>query len=974
MALLAYLAVTGRSHSRDRLATLFWPDYDQTRARATLRRTLSMLKNVLAGELLTVDRETIGLGRSADLRIDVNQFQGYLSECRRHGHTATEACPACINPLTKAVKIYQDDFMAGFSLRDSPDFDDWQLAESQRLRDGLTGALERLVRCHKARGEFEEAIAYAGRLVSLNPQEETTKLYESIKENRKITVESMPLRSPDTTLNNPSGLSPQESALTLSEAKGKGRSLPRQLTSFIGREREIAEVKSLLSKAHLLTLTGAGGCGKTRLALQVASDLVDGYKDGVWLVDLAPFSEPSLVPQAVARALDVSEQIGRPFLDTLVDYLRSKEILLVLDNCEHLIEACATLCEGLLRVCPELKILATSRERLGIAGETAYRVPSLSLPDPLHLRSIGASDLGQYEAVSLFIDRAVATLTTFTVADGNASTVAQICYRLDGIPLAIELAAVRVKALSVEQILSRLDDRFRLLTGGSRTALPRHQTLKATMDWSYDLLSEAERTLLSRLSAFAGGWTLQAAEAICADLPGPSSIPVDGGKRDGARVSSIHPDEVLDVLTNLVDKSLVVVEGQDGEVRYRLLQTVRQYALERLTESGEEEWIRRHHADFFLALAEKAEANYHGPDQKVWLDRLETEHSNLQAALEWSLKGEEGDVGTRHDMPLLLAGALWWFWFARGYLSEGRQWLERASSGRSGASASARAKVLYGAGFLATLQGDFRRAAALCQESLPLCREANDKRGIATSVFILGLVAYYQGDYGRAVELCEESLALFREERDRWEMAHSFRLLGQVASDQGDYSRAGGLCEESLSLFRGLGDKWGIALSLRNLGLAARYQRDYKRAAALFEESLALCRELGDKWGIGHSLRNLGFVAIDLSDHSRASELLKEGLTLYKELGVKSSIAECLEGLAEGAGAQEQMERAARLYGAAEAMREAVGVPIQPSDRPGYDRSVVAVRAGLGEEAFAKAWEEGRKMSMEQAIDYAISS
>ena len=422
--------------------------------------------------------------------------------------------------------------------------------------------------------------------------------------------------------------------------------LPRQLTSFIGREREMAEVRRLLSTTRLLTLTGSGGCGKTRLALQVAADLVEAFAEGVWFVDLAPLSDPALVPQTVAATLRVREEPGRPILITLSEYLQPRHLLLVLDNCEHLVGACAELAQALLRACPHLQILATSREPLRIGGETTWRVPSLSLPDLLRLPLV--ESLAEYEAVRLFTDRAEVVLPGFLVTDQNALAVAQVCHRLDGIPLAIELAATRVKVLPVHQIAARLDDRFRLLTGGSRTALPRQQTLRAVMDWSYILLSEKERTLLRRLSVFAGGWTLDAAEAVCS----------------GNRIETV---EVLDLLAQLVDRSLVAVDREDAEARYRLLDTVRQYAREKLQDSGEETEVHGRHREWFLDLAERTEPELLGPEQGVWLARLEAEHDNLRAALTWSQQEEEGG-----EAGLRLAGALGRFWWMRGHLTEGR--------------------------------------------------------------------------------------------------------------------------------------------------------------------------------------------------------------------------------------------------------------------------------------------------------------
>lgn len=694
----------------------------------------------------------------------------------------------------------------------------------------------------------------------------------------------------------------------LKSLDARPNNLPIQLTSFIGREREIESIKRLIAQSRLLTLTGPGGCGKTRLALQVAADLLEEYPDGVWLVELATLSEPALIPQTIASVLRVREQASHPLLTTLIDFLQPKKLLLVLDNCEHLIEACAQCIEALLRTCPKLRILTTSRELLGIPGEAAWRVPPLSLPDPNCLPTV--ESLTQYEAIRLFLERAAVVLPCFALTSQNAQAVAQICQRLDGIPLAIELAAARVKVLSVEQIAARLDDRFRLLTGGSRTALRRQQTLQAAIDWSYELLSEKERVLLRRLAVFVGGYALEAAEAVCAE-------------------EGIEQYEVLDLLSQLVDKSLVVKEEKGEIARYWLLETIRQYGLEKLTEAREMATLRSRHLAFFVELAEQAEPQLKGADQKLWLERLEMEHDNLRAALEWS-KTET----SRAVEGLRLVGALWPFWEVRGFLSEGRRWIEGLLAVVGNTQASVRAKALRGAGVLASHQGDYERAATFLQESLALLHQLGDKRGAALSLNNLGIVARNQGDYARATALYEEGLALWRE----------------------------------------LGDKRGIAASLANLAIVARNQKDYSRATKLHEESLLLFRELGNKIGIAVTLNNLGVVAEDQCNYERAATLYKESLALRHELGDKLGSLGCLSNLAAVAGEQGQPERAARLFGAAEALREVLSVPVSPDERAEYDRKVAAVRAKLDEATFAQAWAHGRAMTLEQAISYALGN
>ncbi len=681
--------------------------------------------------------------------------------------------------------------------------------------------------------------------------------------------------------------------------------LPIQLTSFIGREREMKEIKGLLRSTRLLTLTGSGGCGKTRLAVQMAVDVLEAFRDGVWFVDLVRLSDPTIVPQAVASALGVREVPGRALLATLAEYLRDRHVLLVLDNCEHLVIACAQLADALLRSCPHLRILATSREAVGVEGELTFRVPSLSVPDLQRLPPL--EQLIHHEAVRLFTERARWSLPTFAVTSQNAGAVAQVCVQLDGMPLALEMAAARVKVLTVEQIATRLDDRFRLLRAGSRTALPRHQTLRAAMDWSHDLLSERERVLFRRLSVFAGGFTLEAAEAICAG--------------DG-----IGKNEVLEVLTQLVDKSLVGVEGENGKVRYRLLETVRQYGHDKLHESEESGRVLGRYRDFFLAFVERAEPELRGPEQEVWLHRLEVDYPNLRVALELSLE-QEAEAGLR------LASALWRFWEVRGRLSEGRGWLEEVLKRNGATSPAFRAKALKAAGFLARYLGDYAAAQSLLEESLSTYTELGDKQGIAVSLNNLGIVAGDQGHYERAAAFYTKSLAIARELGATDTIAMVLNNLAIVASHQRDFVVARSLYQESLILFRGLRDKRSIAVSAVNLGIIASRQGDFPIARSLLEESLAIQLELDDRGSICHELDAFGILAA----------------------------------------AQMQAKRAARLFGAAETLREAIDAPLPPTERASHDSDLAEVCAALSEEAFATAWAEGRAMTLEQATEYALS-
>jgi predicted ATPase/class 3 adenylate cyclase len=593
--------------------------------------------------------------------------------------------------------------------------------------------------------------------------------------------------------------------------------LPRQLTKFIGRESVITEAKQCLTETHLLTLTGAGGSGKTRLSLEIAASLAHEYRDGAWLVEFAPLADPAHVAQVLATTLGVREEAGRPLAATLVDHLRPRRVLLVFDNCEHLIAGCAHLAEALLRGCPDVKILASSREALGLTGETAFRVPPMSLPDAA--RPSRLDEISSFEAIRLFVERARAVKPNFELSAVTAPAVIQICRRLDGIPLAIELAAARIRALSVEQITAHLDERFRLLTGGSRTALPRHQTLRGLIDWSYGLLSEPERRLFMRVSVFAGGWTLDAAVAVCA----------------GAGVDHL---DVVDLLGRLVDKSLCSVDGAGSDPRYRTLETIRQYGAEKLGACGDAETVRDRHRDFYLGLAEHAEGQLQGPDQVASVNRLETDHDNLRAALRWSIDRDETEPALR------LGSALWPFWDTRGYVREWRAWLDellvrtraRPSSALTTASRRALAKVLDGAAFSRARWSEYTKAGELQAEALALSRELGDVRGIAKSLDRLGDISGMLGDRARGRALLTESLALFRQLGDHRGAAHALNNLGEIALLDGEIATAKASFEECVSVFESIADNRGLTHVLDNLGGILSAEGDYDRAEALIRE------------------------------------------------------------------------------------------------------------------------------------------
>jgi len=687
----------------------------------------------------------------------------------------------------------------------------------------------------------------------------------------------------------PSAFPPLQSLDTLPN------NLPRKLTSFIGREREMREVKSAFASSTVLTIVGPGGAGKTRLALQVAADMLAGCLHGVWVVELAPVTDPGQIPQATATALGVREYPGLTLQDSLMEYLGSRELLLLLDNCEHLVAGVAQFVETVLASAPHVRILCTSREPLGIPGERLWRIPSLALP-ALN-RQIDVSVLAQNEAIRLFFERARAVSPTFDLTPTTAPIVARICVRLDGIPLAIELAAARARVLSVEQIAERLDDRFRLLAGGSRTALPRQQTLQAAMDWSYDLLTDPERALLRRLSVFAGGWTLDAAEAICAE---------DGGAGES----------VLDLLTRLVDKSLVEVES-GAAPRYRMLETVRQYAWEKLTAADELARFRGRHREWFISLAETAARFLQGPQQRVWLDRMDGERDNFRAAVDGAIESEP-------ERALALTAALWRWAYLRGYLSIGADLTERVLR-VSVAPSRARAEALNGAAVLTNAMGRYARAEELAAETITLAQSLGDPGRAASGRLVLASAALGQGAFARAGAMAEEALAAFRTGGDRWGQALALSVLGDQALNQGDYERAVHLYDESVGIFREAGDAWGIAHSQRGSGFAARLQGDYDLAVSLQATSLAQARELGDRTGIGYSLVQLGFLQWRQGAYDRAAAVLDESLAVFREAGNQRGVADALSVLGLVEAYQGHHERAEAIIAESLAMYRSLG-------------------------------------------------
>ncbi len=897
--LLALLVLRSpRAVERVWLAGTLWPDSAERDSLANLRRSLVNLRDALGPDADRLHSPAPGaLAFRADgADVDVLRFD---AACARGDREAVQ----------QAVSLYR-----GPLLEDCTE--DWAAPERSAREEAFLEACERLAALLSGENDSAGAVRVLRRALEIDPLRETAlrALMDTLADAGNPAGALEVFRRFRRHLRREMDAAPAAETRALFARIGAGLSpvpapassrLPVPLTALVGRGRELEDIVAHLDTARLVTLTGAGGVGKTRLALAAAADAAQDGAGEVSLAALAPLTSPALLVSTLARALEIAAPCETP--DALVGLLRDRPLLLLLDNCEHLMPECAALTGALLENCPSLRVLATSRQPLGLPGETVYPLSPLPCPPPHPGPS--AKPETDYEAVQLFIARARQARPSFAADPRTLPSIAHLCRRLDGLPLALELAAARVRSLSCEQIAQKMDDRFGLLTVGNHAALPRHQTLRAAVDWSYDLLSETERALLARLSVFAGGWTLGAAEAVCA-----------GGCLDA-------PD-VLGALSALTDKSLVQMrEGSDGAARYHLLETLREYAREKLAHSGETDFLRVRHRGFFLALAEDAGPKLSGPEQAFWMERLETEHDNLRAALDGCAR-DEGDA----PAGLRLAVALWRFWYVRGYLTEGRRRLEQALRFPVPGADALRARALTGAGNLAFAQGDTAAAQARLAECQSLYQALGDREGFADSHLHLGNVFYSQQDYAAAQRHYQDALTLYRE------------LEAEV----------------------------GIATSLINLGLIDMDQDRYPSAQAFYEEGLALCLKIGNRQYVMNALINLGQLASAQGQSALALARYAEALRVCREFGSRMGYAYALEGMAREAGAVGQFERAGRLWGAAEVAWAEIGAPFPSLGTEEYERNTASARAALGEDGWAQSWAAGRALTTEQAVDYAL--
>jgi predicted ATPase/DNA-binding SARP family transcriptional activator len=990
IALLAYLAVSDRgrspqNYSRESLSALFWPDYEQSKAFSNLRRTIWEVNQVLGGGWLIAERESIRLNEDAQIDLDVARFLHSIARTRQQEDIALR-----ISLLADSVKLYRNHFLTGFSLKDAPNFNEWAFAESEDLRRQLAEALAMLSEDLCTLGQADQAIPYARRLVTLDPLNESAhrQLIEVYLQAGQHSAALKQYQACEQILRKELNLDPQPETRALYKRIRKGEieparvkkqietsapqhNLPAQISTFIGREKEQEEIVHLLTKHRLVTLVGMGGIGKTRIVLEVGNRVLHDFPSGVWFIALDSLSDPELVPQTVAAIFDLREGSERPVIEVLISVLREKTTLLILDNCEHLVHACTQLITRLLTNCPNLRVLATSRQTLKIRGEAVYFLPSMSIPEASVLTM---EKLTEYESIQLFTERAALALSSFTLTNENAKTVADICYRLDGIPLAIELAAARINLLQVKEIQKQLEDSFSLLTSDSDSTVQRHRTLHASMDWSWGLLTESEQSFLRQLSVFAGGWTLESAQIVC----------------DG---------DALQLMSALVKKSLIIVNRESGsETRYRFHEFVRQYARERLVETGEEEIIRTRHLKYFLQFTESAEPALRGPAQMEWYARLDHERDNIRAALEWA---DKTDV----EAGLYLSSRLERFWESFD-LREGASWYSKfLQKPESHAFPKARAKALYA--YVQAMVGlqQFEAAHSAAEECLRIYRSCGDQQGEVDGLLMLGWestnaakkkvvgqqafeLAQSLGDVRRqAMALWnlgwsdhtadrfvywKKAIALHRSLGDLQALAGALSSLGYFHVMDGKIESALPYLDEASKLYQQLNLRL-LSSTLLAYGQIALARGDFERARAYIQENARNGHERGNQQDYLWSRAHLGYVALREGSINESRQIFMETARDFQKDGYEIGVIFTLEGMAELYVSVGKPEHAARLIGWAEAARGKLGDTRPLLEQANVDKIIAASLAKMGEVEFSDAYEEGQGMTLDEAVMYALT-
>jgi predicted ATPase/DNA-binding SARP family transcriptional activator len=960
-ALLAYLALhpAPAGHSREKLAALFWGDSPDTDARRSLRVALTGLRKALGADPFSGDRDALGLAPTYSLWVDARAFQESATRFLAGGAEALAA---------ECAALYRGDLLADF-------YDDWLSQPREHLRGRYQAVLRALADQQRGRGDYAAASATARRHLDLDPTDEVAhqqlilcylaqgerlaarQQYEACVRVLRDELGVPPSSATEALLNRikeapPDGLNGRP----MTAARRGNVSAP--LTALLGRQEALADLAGLLrapaGRPRLVTLTGAGGNGKTRLAQEVGRTLAEHFRDGAWWVDLVPLTDAALIAGAVARVFGLPETPAQSPDDALLEHLRDRQALLILDNCEHLVAGAAALAVRLLSQCPETRIIATSREALGVPGEQVY--PLAPLPVPAADHNLSLATLADSPAVALFIERAASHQPGFRLTPDNGDTIASICRRLDGIPLALELAAARVSLLSVEQIAARLDDRFRLLRSNVRAALPRQQTLQALMDWSYDLLTMTEQAVFRRLAVFAGGWTLEAAETVCADLAAEAGV--------------------LDLLGRLAQKSLIVVNQTPDGVRYGFLETILAYARRRLADPAEAEAAAAAHLACFLALAERIELQLRGRAMFAGLAQLEREQDNLRNALAWALAADADAVGQMADRRLAglrLAAALELFWYTRGYGREGRRWLAEAlARAPADTPPAVAARAHAAAGTMAWLLGDFGAAATHHETALAGYRAVGDDRGAAWALGNLGVCANERGDHGAALVMYVKAAELARSAGARWERALILNNWSAALIDLGRSDEAIPLLEAAASLLREAGDEWAASHPTLNLVEIATRRGEFNRAQKLLTDLAALAGRLGVASLVAAVRLRQGALHLRLGQPAVAADAYRASLRSYVELADRAEAIHALEGLALALAEMGDDDRAARLLAAAETSRAGLGAARQPAEAVEIARCLARLRERLGAAGLAAAQAAGRHLTLENALAGAL--